>query len=189
MRRRFSNTCLTTIGVEARIGGHCPRLSSRPPVQKEPAMRPACVRFPRLIASCIFCTLLAAARRAAAITSVTKNPGVRRQIRQARTHGRRCRQPTNPYDPEEIDLSAEFTSPAGKVWKINGFYDGKAYKIRFAANETGAWKYVVAPKTPAGPPRASRAPSPASTPNTTDGSPWPRTNAICVATTGLRSMA
>jgi hypothetical protein len=50
---------------------------------------------------------------------------------------------SNPYDPAIIDLSATFTSPSGKAWKINGFYDGSSYKIRFAANETGNWTYVV----------------------------------------------
>jgi len=50
---------------------------------------------------------------------------------------------TNPYDPAVIDLSATFTSPSGKAWKVNGFYDGSSYKIRFAANETGNWTYTV----------------------------------------------
>jgi hypothetical protein len=49
----------------------------------------------------------------------------------------------NPYDPSIIDLSATFTSPSGKAWKVNGFYDGSSYKIRFAANETGNWTYTV----------------------------------------------
>jgi len=78
-------------------------------------------------------------------------------------------------------LSAEFTSPAGKVWKINGFYGSEeatapsapnepgatgrggarggrggvalgnpAWRIRFAANETGSWKYVVSAKDSTG---------------------------------------
>ena len=50
---------------------------------------------------------------------------------------------TNPYDPNQIALSAVFTSPTNKVWTINGFYNGSQWKIRFAANETGAWSYVV----------------------------------------------
>jgi hypothetical protein len=87
----------------------------------------------------------------------------------------------NPYDPNQVDLSAEFTSPAGKVWKVNGFYGAEpaaapsapnepganvrggarggrggvalgnpAWKIRFAANETGNWKYVVTAKDSTG---------------------------------------
>ncbi len=50
---------------------------------------------------------------------------------------------TNAYNPDDVDLSAEFTSPSGKVWKINGFYNGSQWKIRFAGNETGDWHYVV----------------------------------------------
>lgn len=50
---------------------------------------------------------------------------------------------TNPYDPGQIDLSARFISPAKKVWNVNGFYDGTRWKIRFAADETGDWNYIV----------------------------------------------
>ena len=52
----------------------------------------------------------------------------------------------NPFDPDEIDITATFTSPAGKEWKINGFYyytSGMLWKIRFSPNETGLWKYSV----------------------------------------------
>ena len=52
---------------------------------------------------------------------------------------------TNPYDPEQIDLSGEFTAPSGKVWHVPGFYDnfqGKnEWKVRFAPNETGEWTF------------------------------------------------
>ena len=40
---------------------------------------------------------------------------------------------TNPYDPDQIDLSATFTAPSGATWKINGFYGVDA------ANNT-SWK-------------------------------------------------
>ncbi|WP_308639350.1 DUF5060 domain-containing protein [Paenibacillus silvisoli] len=51
----------------------------------------------------------------------------------------------NPYDPKQIDLSMELTSPSGKKWQVNGFYDGTAFawKIRFAPDETGTWIYRV----------------------------------------------
>jgi hypothetical protein len=29
----------------------------------------------------------------------------------------------NPYDPEDIDVFANFTAPDGKTIRINGFYD------------------------------------------------------------------
>lgn len=50
---------------------------------------------------------------------------------------------SNAYNPDEIDLSAEFTSPARKVWKVNGFFDGTEWKVRFAGNETGVWYYLL----------------------------------------------
>ncbi len=53
---------------------------------------------------------------------------------------------TNPFNPDEIDIGATFTSPTGKNWKINGFYhysSGTLWKIRFSPNETGKWQYIV----------------------------------------------
>lgn len=53
----------------------------------------------------------------------------------------------NPYDPEQLDLWAEFTAPSGRVWKIWGFYNPSSWSalwmVRFAPTETGAWRYVV----------------------------------------------
>src|SRR5688572_22730147 len=45
----------------------------------------------------------------------------------------------NPFDPDEIDISATFISPSGKTWRVYGFYDynfGMLWKIRFSPNET-----------------------------------------------------
>ena len=55
----------------------------------------------------------------------------------------------NPYDPEDVDLAAVFTSPSGVVWRVWGFYmeqEGAGYggwKVRFAPNEAGTWSYAV----------------------------------------------
>jgi hypothetical protein len=57
---------------------------------------------------------------------------------------------TNAYNPDDIDVWGEFTSPSHKLWKINGFYNGAQWKIRFAANETGDWSYVVKAKDATG---------------------------------------
>lgn len=78
---------------------------------------------------------------------------------------------SNNYDPAIIDLYAEFTSPQGTVKKVIGYYNEeytrstpdinnkpypievnsptgtKNWKIRFAADETGTWKYKVYAKT------------------------------------------
>jgi hypothetical protein len=54
----------------------------------------------------------------------------------------------NFYDPDPktgIDLSAVFVSPApeSRAWNVKGFWDGSAWRIRFAANKTGTWTYAV----------------------------------------------
>ena len=50
---------------------------------------------------------------------------------------------TNPFNPEEIDLWAVFTSPGLDEWRVNGFWDGTDWKVRFAAADTGSWGYRV----------------------------------------------
>lgn len=54
---------------------------------------------------------------------------------------------TNPFDPDEIDLAAEFISPSGKKWDIWGFYDpsgwASLWMVRFSPTEKGAWRYAV----------------------------------------------
>ncbi len=54
---------------------------------------------------------------------------------------------TNPFDPDQVDLWAEFTSPAGKTWRIWGFYNpsqqSSLWMVRFAPTEKGTWQYVV----------------------------------------------
>jgi hypothetical protein len=54
---------------------------------------------------------------------------------------------SNPFDPADADLYAEFTSPSGKTIKINGFYDNykgaDIWKIRFSPSETGDYKFKV----------------------------------------------
>ena len=53
----------------------------------------------------------------------------------------------NPYNPEEIDIQATFTSPFGRQWQIFGFYDNynnfALWKIRFAPDKIGQWNYSI----------------------------------------------
>jgi hypothetical protein len=52
----------------------------------------------------------------------------------------------NPYDPDEVDLWAEFTAPSGRVYQIWGFYNptGLAQRmVRFSPTEIGTWRYTV----------------------------------------------
>lgn len=70
----------------------------------------------------------------------------------------------NPFDPEQVDLSAEFAAPSGKRVSVPGFFfqpyrnrnaadDSKrplldaagdpCWKIRFTPTEAGAYRYVV----------------------------------------------
>ncbi|MGV8879774.1 MAG: DUF5060 domain-containing protein [Sphingobacteriaceae bacterium] len=48
----------------------------------------------------------------------------------------------NPFDPDEIDITAVFTSPTGRKWTIPGFYN-YSWKIRFSPDETGSWSYIL----------------------------------------------
>ncbi len=54
---------------------------------------------------------------------------------------------SNPFDPDQVDLWAEFTSPAGKTSKIWGFYNpsqtSSSWRVRFAPTEKGTWRYLV----------------------------------------------
>ena len=97
----------------------------------------------KIMQTAILVTFSTLTLRAASITTVTKNPDpVGKYVKFELTVALGATY-TNPYDPTQIDLSAQFTSPTNKGWKVNGFYDGSQYKIRFAANETGTWSYVV----------------------------------------------
>jgi hypothetical protein len=53
----------------------------------------------------------------------------------------------NPFDPDEIDVTAIFTSPSGKEWKMFGFYNYSSWQtmwmVRFSPHEKGSWKYMI----------------------------------------------
>lgn len=68
----------------------------------------------------------------------------------------------NPYDPEVIDVYADFLSPSGKTRRVNGFYyeaytltknkkvelaarngDDDGWKVRFTPDEVGRWTCVL----------------------------------------------
>jgi hypothetical protein len=53
----------------------------------------------------------------------------------------------NPFDPQDIDISAIFTSPSGKEYFINGFYYynnwSSLWMVRFSPNESGRWLYKI----------------------------------------------
>lgn len=49
---------------------------------------------------------------------------------------------SNPFDPAEVDLWGEFNGP-GQFVKVNGFWTGSQWKIRFAARQSGAWNVTV----------------------------------------------
>ena len=68
----------------------------------------------------------------------------------------------NPYDPDVIDMYAEFTAPDGRIFKVNGFYfegyrfekhngyekaypdtDNKGWRIRFTPTQVGMWRFVI----------------------------------------------
>lgn len=68
----------------------------------------------------------------------------------------------NPYDPEVIDVYADFSGPDGQAFRVVGFYyedyvfskkenhetsqyrrDGDCWKIRFTPDGVGRWTYVI----------------------------------------------
>ncbi len=53
----------------------------------------------------------------------------------------------NPYNPEDIDVYAQFTTPSGKKIRINGFYDNSynadQWKVRFSPGEVGDYTYQL----------------------------------------------
>jgi len=57
---------------------------------------------------------------------------------------------TNPFNPDEIDLTVEFTSPSGRKFNIWGFYNpsnwSSLWMVRFSPTEKGLWRYVVSVK-------------------------------------------
>ncbi len=91
----------------------------------------------------------AAAPAVASVTASTNSVGKYKRLELA--VGLNNVQGLNPYNPHVVDLAGTFTSPSGKVWKVNGFYMEEAgdafgqgeWKIRFAPNETGTWTYRV----------------------------------------------
>jgi hypothetical protein len=54
-----------------------------------------------------------------------------------------------PYDSQQIALSASMEAPSGAVWEIPGFWDGRdSWRVRFTPSETGAWRYTVRVRDP-----------------------------------------
>ncbi|MBN1268648.1 MAG: DUF5060 domain-containing protein, partial [Kiritimatiellae bacterium] len=57
----------------------------------------------------------------------------------------------NPYDPADVNLEAVFISPSSETWTIWGFYMEEpedaygegSWKVRFAPDRAGVWKYSV----------------------------------------------
>ncbi len=56
---------------------------------------------------------------------------------------------SNPYDPDDLDITASFKAPSGKEWMIPGFYNQAqrgGFLVRFSPDETGEWSYIVSVK-------------------------------------------
>ncbi len=50
---------------------------------------------------------------------------------------------TNPFNPYDIDVNAQFTGPSGQQYEINGFWDGSDWLVRFSPSEVGTWNYYA----------------------------------------------
>ncbi|MDB4969009.1 MAG: glycoside hydrolase [Myxococcales bacterium] len=51
--------------------------------------------------------------------------------------------PPAPADPDAVDIDAAFTAPSGAVTHVGGFFDGRRFRVRFAAPSPGRWTYRV----------------------------------------------
>ena len=95
----------------------------------------------------------------AAISNVTKNSDPINEYDKFELTFNVAGNITNPYDPGNADVWAIFTSPSGVTTWVNAFYyqnytltcpgngtntdNTHSWKIRFAANQTGTWTYVI----------------------------------------------
>ncbi len=53
----------------------------------------------------------------------------------------------NPFT--EVTVIATFRSPSGKVWTVEGFYDGdRTWKVRFMPDEIGQWRWFIRAEPP-----------------------------------------
>jgi hypothetical protein len=74
--------------------------------------------FSRFVNSGAWCAMLAAfsLQAAPAITAVVKNPEPAGKYEKLELTVALTATYTNAYDPDQIDLSAQFTAPSGKLW-------------------------------------------------------------------------
>jgi|GEM_PF-7075449 len=49
----------------------------------------------------------------------------------------------NPFDPEDVNVTAVFSSPTRTEWQVHGFWTGSDWKLRFAPDEVGEWSCAV----------------------------------------------
>ncbi|MGM0475260.1 MAG: DUF5060 domain-containing protein [Bacteroidota bacterium] len=49
----------------------------------------------------------------------------------------------NPFDPEQADIFGVFVSPLSDTMRINAFWDGIRWRLRFAGADTGQWTYRI----------------------------------------------
>lgn len=55
---------------------------------------------------------------------------------------------TNPF--QDVTLTVQFTSPSGRVCRVEGFWDGgTTWRVRFAPDEIGPWSYTTSCTVPA----------------------------------------
>ena len=44
---------------------------------------------------------------------------------------------------DDVDIGADFTSPAQQVTRVGGFFDGARFRVRFSPRTPGRWRYQV----------------------------------------------
>jgi len=107
----------------------------------------------RIVCCCAVLTVVLAmsVHAAPAITSVTRSADTVGKYEKLELAVALTAAYTNPYDFDQVDLSATFTSPSSKTWNISGFYDSLLqFRIRFSPNELGTYTYTVTVKDSTG---------------------------------------
>ncbi len=161
-----------------------------PNIHRRWTLHPSRPQFCRAAIAGLFVSVFAAScPLQAAITSVNPNSPTIAKYAKLELSVALTDKYKNPYDPDEADMSAEFTSPAGKLWKVNGFFDGAGWKVRFAANEIGDWHYTVSIKDATGTAKSTPQTFSCKIPPPTAGSKSPPTNATSPTTTAPPSTA
>ena len=104
-------------------------------------MRRACEQHSTSVLVVAALVLSGTTASAAPTVSLDRNPVPKyERLEMTVTHGTAY---SNPFDPAEVDVHCDFVSPSAQNIRVNGFWDGSSWKIRFAGSEVGEYSHTV----------------------------------------------